>query len=88
LQRHAWLCAFVRWYNTEHLHSAIRFVTPDDRHAGRDVVRLAARRLVYERARARRPERWSGNTRNWTPIEAVTLNPDHAAETPSKDIAA
>ena len=29
-----WVRWFVRWYNTEHLHSAIRFVTPDDRHFG------------------------------------------------------
>jgi transposase InsO family protein len=84
----AWVRAFVRWYNTEHLHSAIRFVTPDDRHAGRDVALLAARHLVYERARARRPERWSRNTRNWTPIEAVALNPNQAVDNPSKDVAA
>ena len=32
----AWVAAFVEWYNTQHLHSGIRFVTPDDRHHGRD----------------------------------------------------
>jgi transposase InsO family protein len=84
----AWVRTFVRWYNTEHLHSALRFVTPEDRHAGRDVALLAARHLVYERARARRPDRWSGNTRNWIPIEAVALNPDHAVDNPSKEVAA
>lgn len=84
----AWVRAFVRWYNTEHLHSAIRFVTPDDRHAGRAVALLAARQLVYERARARRPDRWSGATRDWTPIPVVELNPDHGTATPLKGIAA
>ena len=84
----AWVRAFVRWYNTVHLHSAIRFVTPGDRHAGHDVARLAARHVVYERARDAHPERWSGDTRNWTPITVVTLNPDHTLESPSKDIAA
>jgi transposase InsO family protein len=84
----AWVRLFVRWYNTEHLHSAIRFVTPDDRHAGRDVALLAARHAVYERARAENPERWSGDTRNWTPITVVKLNPEHALESPSQDIAA
>ena len=84
----AWVRAFVHWYNTEHLHSAIRFVTPDDRHAGRDLALLAARHLVYERARARSPERWSGAVRNWTPIPGVTLNPDHAVDTSAKSIAA
>lgn len=74
---HAWVAAFVRWYNTQHLHSAIRFVTPDDRHAGRDLAVLAARRAVYGRARRLTPARWSGATRNWEPIAAVRLNPDH-----------
>jgi len=84
----AWVRAFVRWYNTAHLHSAIRFVTPDDRHAGRDVALLAARHLVYERAQNDNPERWTGKTRNWNPINVVELNPEHAQASPSKDVAA
>jgi transposase InsO family protein len=27
-----WVSRFVVWYNSEHRHSAIRFVTPDERH--------------------------------------------------------
>ncbi len=75
----AWVEAFVRWYNTEHLHSAIRFVTPADRHAGRDTALLLARRAVYTRARRRTPARWSGALRNWTPIPVVRLNPEDEA---------
>ena len=71
-----WVEAFVRWYNTQHLHSAIRFVTPDDRHAGRDTALLLARRAVYLRARTRTPARWSGAVRAWEPVNAVHLNPD------------
>jgi putative transposase len=71
-----WVRAFVRWYNTQHLHSAISFVTPADRHAGADVALLAARARVYEKARARRPDRWSGNVRNWAPQSEVFLNPE------------
>jgi len=74
-----WVAGFVRWYNTEHLHSAIRFVTPDARHAGRDTALLLARRAVYARARRRTPARWSGATRNWDPITTVRLNPEHEA---------
>jgi len=66
---------FVRWYNTQHLHGNIRFVTPAARHAGKDQAILARRALVYEQARARRPERWSRSTRNWSPVEQVVLNP-------------
>lgn len=72
-----WVEDFVSWYNGEHLHSAIRYVTPDDRHAGRDVAILAARKAVYRAAKTRTPRRWSGETRNWTPIGEVALNKRH-----------
>ena len=84
----AWVRTFVRWYNTTHLHRAIQFVTPADRHAGRDTALLAARHTVYERARARHPERWSGKTRHWEPIATVALNPERSAATLPRDIAA
>jgi transposase InsO family protein len=71
----AWAASFVAWYNNEHLHSAIRFVTPAQRHRGESAI-LEQRRRVYELARARHPERWSGQIRNWTPVGAVVLNPD------------
>jgi len=71
-----WVSQFVQWYNHEHRHSAIRFVTPGQRHAGLDVALLSKRVEVYEAAKARHPERWSGATRNWQPIKVVYLNPD------------
>jgi putative transposase len=71
-----WVQNFVRGYNTEHRHSAIRFVTPDERHRGEDGALLANRSRVHELARAARPERWSGRTRCWHPIGAVWLNPE------------
>ncbi len=72
----AWVEAFVRWYNSEHLHSALRFVTPDERHYGLDYAILEQRKAVYEQARQHHPERWTGSTRNWSPAGAVYLNPD------------
>lgn len=71
----AWVALFVRWYNTEHLHSGINFVTPANRHAGRDREIFARRRQVYAAARQRHPERWSGDTRSWDAVKTVTLNP-------------
>jgi putative transposase len=67
----AWVAHFVHWYNHVHQHSAIRFVTPEERHTGREPTILAARQQVYERAREKRPDRWSGATRNWTPVTTV-----------------
>ena len=74
-----WVARFVAWYNTEHRHSAIRYVTPDQRHSGADVAVLARRRSVYERARRRTPERWARRIRNWTPVATVVLNPEPSA---------
>jgi len=76
---------FVTWYNTVHLHSAIRFVTPDDRHYGREPAILANRHRVYQKARQRRPDRWTKNTRNWNPVRLVFLNPEKNKE-PSSHI--
>ena len=71
-----WVASFVAWYNTEHLHSGIGFVTPAQRHDGHDVAILERRRRVYDAARRRRPERWARHTRAWNVVETVRLNPD------------
>lgn len=85
----AWAARFVRWYNHEHRHSGIRYVTPAQRHAGEDRHILARRHRTYEAARAANPRRWSGRTRNWEVIGSVTLNPERpdvtAASGPQND---
>lgn len=55
---------FAQWYNHEHRHSGIQFVTPEKRYSGREHAILAQRQTAYEHARSRRPDRWSGPTRN------------------------
>ncbi len=72
----AWAAEFVRWYNVDHRHSGIRYVSPQQRHAGKDQAILAARHALYVQAQQRHPARWSGNTRDWTHIAVVTLNPE------------
>jgi transposase InsO family protein len=76
VQARTWAANFVHWYNHEHRHSGIRYVSPAQRHAGHDTAILAARHALYQQARARNPRRWSRGTRNWSPIGAVTLNPE------------
>lgn len=71
-----WVADFVAWYNGEHLHSALRYVTPADRHERRDTRILAKRHSLYRAARKNAPRRWTRDTRNWTPIGDVTLNPE------------
>ncbi len=71
-----WVQGFVDWYNEEHLHSEIKFVTPGQRHRGEDNEILANRKEVYQAAKLRNPERWSGDIRNWEPVTEVYLNPE------------
>jgi putative transposase len=70
-----WVESFVSWYNGEHLHSGIRFVTPQQRHQGEDVEILANRTRLYRAARRKHPERWARGVRNWSRNEVVKLNP-------------
>lgn len=71
-----WVAEFVTWYNHEHRHSRIQYVTPAQRHRQADVALLEKRDALYRQARAQRPERWASNTRNWSAVGAVSLNPD------------
>ncbi len=72
-----WVHGFVTWYDGEHRHSGIKFVTPDERHRGHDRDVLAKRETVYAVARSKHSERWSGGTRDWQPAGTVWLNPEN-----------
>lgn len=79
----AWVKEFVEWYNNMHLHSGIKFVTPSQRHLGQDKEILIKRKKVYEEAKQKNPNRWSGSTRNWNFVDEVFLNNlqrSHAAD--------
>jgi putative transposase len=70
-----WVYDFIQWYNHDHQHSAIKFVTPAQRHDGLDIAILQQRDTVYQRAKAQNPNRWTSNTRNWKHKKDVWLNP-------------
>lgn len=71
-----WVAQFTYWYNEEHRHSQIRFITPGQRHRGEDQQILSQRDQLYELAKEKNPLRWSGQTRNWKPVGNVALNPE------------
>ena len=75
-QARTWVLGFVAWYNEEHRHSALKYVTPGQRHRGQDKELLLQRAQLYEKARHANPQRWSKAPRNWTLQEAVYLNPE------------
>ena len=79
-----WVAGFQHWYNEVHRHSALKFVTPGQRHRGEDIAILAQRNTLYAEAKVQRPERWSGATRNWEHEEVVFLNPNKSTEKEGK----
>jgi putative transposase len=89
-QAREWVAGFQHWYNEVHRHSALKFVTPGQRHRGEDIAILAQRNILYAAAKVQRPERWSGATRNWEHEKVVFLNPNNstAREVKHKDKAA
>ena len=50
-----WVAEFAAWYNEEHRHSGISFVTPGQRHTGVHEALLEHREHVYAAAKARTP---------------------------------
>ena len=77
-----WVKSFASWYNGNHLHSAIRFVTLNMRHAGQDSDALANRAKLYANACAQNPKRWSGKIRIWQAAGPVWLNPEREISAP------
>jgi transposase InsO family protein len=73
-QARRWVAGFEQWYNEQHRHSALKFITPGQRHRGEDHELLSRRTALYAVAKASRPERWSGGYRNWSRPEMVILN--------------
>lgn len=76
-----WVHGFAQWYNEEHCHSAISYVTPGQRHRGEDEAILERRKTVYQTAKDRTPQRWSGDIRKWEHVTEVWLNPPKDAST-------
>lgn len=82
-----WVKLFVNWYNHEHRHSSLNFLTPMQRRSGKGTEILLKRHDVYENAKAEHPERWNGrSTRNWELSEEVCLNPDRVVHEACTDL--
>jgi putative transposase len=81
-----WVLSFARWYNQEHRHSGLNFLTPNQRHSGLSDHILGQRTIVYEQAKSLHPERWSREIRSWTLEDEVWLNPERASRTLTENI--
>lgn len=69
-----WFAGFVTWYNNEHRHSGIGYVTPMQRHEGIDIELFQKRNRTIQNAYKKNPLRWSRSPAIHTQIKEVRLN--------------
>ena len=81
-----WTARFVDWYNTEHRHSGIGFVTPHQRRYGLDHEIFARRNDTLIKAGEQHPERFRRGPKLWMHQLKVVLNPSDTAQNISKNL--
>jgi transposase InsO family protein len=54
----AWYADFVNWYNNDHLHSGLGYVTPKQMRTGEAKAIFAIREKTLQEAREKNPLRW------------------------------
>lgn len=74
-EAHSFSRCFFNWYNTQHRHSGLAMLTPEDVYCGRAQQRLAQRKAVLEMAYQRHPERFVHGQPLPSPVPAwVAIN--------------
>ena len=68
-----WMSRFVNWYNKQHRHSSLDYVTPYQRRSGEYKEIFEKRNRTFTIARKEHPERWTGNTKYWQIKDEVFL---------------
>jgi len=82
----AWGRTFFPWYNTEHKHSGIAFLTPADVYYGRSEKVLSRRHEVLLAAHAKRPDRFpQGPPQRQHLLPATYINPPQSHGEPAKE---
>lgn len=81
-----WVLGFVHWYNFNHKHSGLNYISPNQRHTGQSDAIFENRNRVYQLAREKHPERWAKSTRDWSLKNEVHLNPIKTTESKKTEI--
>jgi putative transposase len=77
--------SFFEWYNEEHHHSGLRYLTPNQVHSGSSASIVSARQRVLDAAHERHPERFVRSPpRALPPPPAVYINPPEEEEAPAR----
>jgi len=67
-----WFAKFVNWYNHDHQHSGIGYVTPNQMRIGAAEEIFEKRKETMVAARNKNPLRWrQGKIRSWRPDEVI-----------------
>ena len=69
-----WLALFIDWYNTQHRHSGIGYVTPLQKHHGLDIQLLESRQETLNMAARAHPERFVRGPKTVAQPRVVYLN--------------
>ena len=56
-----WFSNFIHWYNYEHKHSALQYVTPMEKRKGKHIGIFENRNSVLEKAKLNHPEPWGSS---------------------------
>ncbi len=75
-----WMSEFVDWYNNEHMHTRLNYITPAQRRNGKCQDIFDRRYKTFEKARSKHPERWSGKIKNWYLENEVLLKKGNYAK--------
>lgn len=76
---------FFHWYNKEHYHSGIAWLTPESVHYKRDNVILEQRHAILQKAFFEHPERFNHKQPQLKKLpESVYINPPQSAEIENK----
>ncbi len=79
---------FFDWYNNEHRHSGIAFMTPADVHHGRETHILETRSAALNAAFQAHPKRFKGKRPIAKPLpQAVWINPPAESHDNEKEVA-
>ena len=70
-----WIADFVNWYNNEHRHSGIGYITPNQRHSGIGKKIMQKRNETIMNAYSKNPERWSKKPYHYEEQNTIYLNP-------------
>jgi putative transposase len=70
----SWFADFVQWYNSEHLHSSLGYVTPLQMRSGEALKIYERRNQTIEEAMKKNPRRWiSGHARKYSNLPVMSV---------------